>query len=141
MSAVLDSAHTGSTEHALLPHPPRSAALPGADLDMNLVAWIVERAGVRCLLETPDDSTTTLLAEPRLRKGQTRWTVRATRVRASDRDRGDHVCVGPNNDGRTAMRVLEPDERHLAALIVAQALRVEPDETLTFGEVEALGLR
>jgi hypothetical protein len=111
------------------------------DLDMNLVAWIVERAGVRCLLETPDDSTTTLLAEPRLRKGRTHWTVRATRVRAPDRDRCDHVCVGPNADGRTAMRVMEPDERHLAALIVAQALRVEPDETLTFGEVEALGLR
>ena len=107
---------------------------PGTDLDMDLVAWIVERAGVRCLLETADDGTTTILAEPLLRDGRTRWAVRATRVRA------DHVCVGPNNDGRPAVRVLEPDERRLAALIVAQALRVEPEEPMTFGEVEALGL-
>jgi hypothetical protein len=111
---------------------------PGTDLDMDLVAWIVERAGVRCLLETSDDGTTTILAEPLLRNGRTRWAVRATRVRA--RGRGDHVCVGPNNDGRPAVRVLEPDERRLAALIVAQALRVEPEEPMTFGEVEALGL-
>ncbi|WP_147259132.1 hypothetical protein [Pseudonocardia hierapolitana] len=107
---------------------------------MNLVAWIVERAGVRCLIETPDDGTTTILAEPQLRNGRTHWAVRATRVRAPDPDRCDHVRVGPNNDSPTAMRVLDPDERRLAALIVAQALRVEPEETLTSGEVEALGL-
>lgn len=118
-----------------------AATLRAADLDMNLVAWIVQLAGVRCSLETPDDSTTAILAEPRLQNGQMHWAVRATRIRAPDRDRCDHVCVGPNDDRRMAMRISEPDERHLAALIVAQALRVDPEETLTFDEVEALGLR
>jgi hypothetical protein len=132
------SARPCHNRHSQLPTPPRAATLPADDLDMNLVARIVQQAGVRCLHETPDDSTTAILAEPRLRNGQTHWTVRATRIRAHDRD---HVCVGPNNDRRMAMRILGPDERHLAALIVAQALRVDPEETLTFDEVETLGLR
>jgi hypothetical protein len=132
-----DPGHGGAHSSAA---KPLGDGLPVADLDMDLVAWIVERAGVPCLLETPDDGTTTILAEPRLQNGRTHWAVRATRVRAPDRDHSDHVCVGPNNDRLTALRVLEPDERRLAALIVAQALRVEPEEALTFGEIEALGL-
>ncbi len=135
------SARTCHNSHSRLPTPLRAATLRSADLDMNLVAWIVQLAGVRCSLETPDDSTTAILAEPRLQNGQMHWAVRATRIRAPDRDRCDHVCVGPNDDCRIAMRIVEPDERHLAALIIAQALRVNPEETLTFDEVEALGLR
>jgi hypothetical protein len=134
------SARPCHTSHRQLPTPPRAATLPGADLDMSLVARIVQQAGVRCLLVTPDDSTTVILAEPRLQNGETHFTVRATRIRAHDRNRCDHLCVGPNNDRRGAMRILEPDERHVAALIVAQALRVNAEETVTFDEVEALGL-
>jgi hypothetical protein len=114
------SARPCHNSHTRLPTPPHAATLPAADLDMNLVAWIVQLAGVRCSLETPDDSTTAILAEPRLQNGQMDWAVRATRIRAHDRDRCDHVCVGPNNDCRMAMRILQPDERHLAALIAAQ---------------------
>ncbi len=117
------------------------APLPAATgLDMHLVARIVQLAGVRCVLETPDGSPATLLAEPRHRSGRTHWTVRATGIGAHGRDRCEHVCVGPNNDRSTAVRVSGPDERHLAALIVAQALRDDPEETLTRDEVAALGL-
>ena len=108
---------------------------------MKLVARIVERAGVQCVLETVDDGMTAILAEPRTMNGQTQWVVRATRIRAYGGERCNHVCVGPNSDSQTAIRVLEPDERHLAAIIVAQALRHKPEEMLTFAEIEALGLR
>ena len=110
------------------------------DLDMDLVARIVQLAGVRCVLEKADDVTATILAEPRRESGRTYWTVRATRTRSQDRDRSDRFCVGPNDATSTAVRVSEPDERHLAALIVAQALRAEPAETLSYDEVKALGL-
>jgi hypothetical protein len=56
------------------------------------------------------------------------------------RFRNPPVRVGPNNDHGSAVRVVEPDERHVAALIVAQALRAHPEEPLTIDEVEALGL-
>lgn len=117
-----------------------ATAAPAADLDMNLVARIVQQAGVRCVLETPDGSPATILAEPRHQGGRTHWTVRATRIDSHDRERPNHFCVGPNSDRSTAVPVVEHDERHLAALIVAQALRVDPAETLTFDEIEALGL-
>jgi hypothetical protein len=112
-------------------------ALPFDDLDMRLVAQIVERAGVPCLLETTDERTTAILAEPRLHDGQPRWSVRATRVRGPDHD---HVRVGPDADHARAVQVRRPDERRLAAYIVAQALRDRPDDVLTFAEVDALGL-
>jgi hypothetical protein len=118
--------------------PLLAATATATGLDLHLVARIVQQAGVRCVLETPDDSPATLLAEPRHRRGRTDWTVRATGVGAHGRC--DHVCIGPNNDRSTAVRVSGPDERHLAALIVAQALRDDPEETLTRDEVAALGL-
>jgi hypothetical protein len=110
------------------------------DLDMDLVSRIVRQAGIDCLLQSPDDRTTVILAEPRPRGGRTRFTVRATRIRADVHGGRDHVSVGPNDARRTAMHVPEPDERHLAALILAQALRVEPDEMVTVDEIRALGL-
>jgi hypothetical protein len=123
------------------PRAPLLAATAAATgLDLHLVAWIVQQAGVRCVLETPAGSPATLLAEPRHHRGRTDWTVRATGIGAHGRTRCDHVCVGPNNDRSTTVRVSGPDERHLAALIVAQALRDDPDETLTRDEVAALGL-
>ncbi|GAA5134838.1 hypothetical protein [Pseudonocardia adelaidensis] len=132
--------HACRTGHSPLPTSPGVATLPAVDLDMNLVASIVRRAGVRCRVETPDDATTLILAEPRHLNGRMRFTVRATWARGHGRDGGDHVCVGPNDDGGTAVRLVAPDERHLAALVVAQALRVEPEETVTPDEVAALGL-
>jgi hypothetical protein len=104
-------------------------------LDMELVARILRRAGVQCLLHAPDDRTTVLLAEPR--PGDSGFAVRATLVRERGRE---HLSVGPNDTRRAALPVPKPDERRVAAFVLAQALRVEPGEPVTADEVRALGL-
>jgi hypothetical protein len=115
-----------------------------ADVDMALVARIVGRAGVRCVLEEPVPGMPTILAEPRGRAG---WAVRATL--SAHREHAYLAWVGPNDgdgdgdgggDGGAALCVPEPDERHLAALIVAQSLRADPAQALTVDEIDALGL-
>jgi hypothetical protein len=112
---------------------------PAPPPDLALVAQIVRRAGVHCVLERPDGGAATLLAEPREAGDRVHWTVRAT-LHDARGGRAGHACVGPNHAHGRAVRLRDPDERHLAALIVAQALRADPDEALTADEVDVLGL-
>jgi hypothetical protein len=103
-------------------------------IDLDMVAEIVRRAGLDCRVD-PHTSEVLLARRTASRPGP--WTVTAgTFSSAATRSR---AFVGPADSTRT--RVLRtPDERHLAALVVLQALRDDPRELLTHDEAAACGL-
>ncbi|WP_433502605.1 hypothetical protein ACQP04_22835 [Pseudonocardia halophobica] len=106
----------------------------GADaLDVELVAQIVRRAGLDCRI---DGTSPFLLRARTAARDHAPWTVIAGTCHNHPAPR---AFVGPAGSTRT--RVLrEPDERHLAALVVLQALRRDPHELLTHDEASASGL-
>ncbi|ODU04374.1 MAG: hypothetical protein ABS81_10770 [Pseudonocardia sp. SCN 72-86] len=106
---------------------------PDTPIDLNLVAEIARRAGLDCRL---DNQSPAAVHARRAGCGAAAWTVSAG------------ICtdtavplafVGPTNSPRTRL-LRNPDERHLAALIVLQALRDDPEELLTHDEAAACGL-
>ncbi|HLU54790.1 MAG TPA: hypothetical protein VKZ81_04960 [Pseudonocardia sp.] len=105
--------------------------------DLGIVAWIVRAAGVPCALDTRP-GVRTIWAEPRGREGrEPRWTVRV-RQRL---DSGE-TSVGPAHDDGPVIPVAPGcDERELAAIVIAQSLRVDPLQPLTGEEARAAGLR
>jgi len=104
--------------------------------DLGLVAQIVRIAGVPCALDVAPGATT-IWAEPRHRDGRAiGWTVRVRQRR----DTGE-VTMGPADGDGPGLRIAAGcDERELAAIVVAQSLRVDPLRPLTDGEAGAAGL-
>ncbi|GAY08222.1 hypothetical protein [Pseudonocardia sp. N23] len=100
---------------------------------LELVAEIVRRAGLDCRSD-PDDDDVVLARRPAPANGP--WTVRAGWC--AD-DSGARAFVGPA-DGHRARLVRSRNSRSLAALILVQALRDDPDELVSLGEAAACGL-
>jgi hypothetical protein len=120
-------------------HPPELRA----DTDMDLVARIIRAAGVPCVLDI-GRGTSTIWAEPRPAHASptsgngTAWTVQVVQRRSGS---AEEIWVGPARGGRPTVRVRPgSDERELAALVVAQALRVDPCLPLSPEEADAAGL-
>ena len=105
-------------------------------LDLALVVEIARRAGIRCdLAEAGRD--TVVRAVPNV--GAARWTVHAGVRPDPDGGRSWELFVGPPGSERFR-HVRDADERHLAALLVAQALASDPTRPLADDEISALGL-
>lgn len=69
------------------------------------------------------------------------WTVRAGRYPQRDTiHEGAAYYVGPADRTRGVRVARPPDERYLASLILAQALRADPRQLMPFEEIKALGL-
>lgn len=107
---------------------------PKDQIDFQLVAEIVRLAGLDCRVERRPAEV--LRARPIASRSDL-WTVTAGSSRSTDAPR--RAFVGPV--GSTSVRLVRiADERHLAALVVLQAFRENPDEPLTYDEVAACGL-
>ena len=121
---------TGRDQHDDEPTSPDTSA----PVDLELVAKIVRRAGLDCRVD-PHHSPGALRAR-RLDRDGAVWTVSAGRCS----DTGVPLAfVGPTASSR-ARPLRNPDERHLAALVVLQALREDPGELFTHDEATACGL-
>lgn len=103
------------------------------EIDLQLVAQIVRRAGLDCQVDKTH-ATTTLHARKAM--GDPAWTVIAG---ISSDPSTPLTFIGPTDSTRTRL-LRDPDERHLAALIVLQAQRDNPRELLTHDEATASGL-
>lgn len=107
----------------------------GDTLDLDLVAHIVRRAGLDCRVDgTP---ATAALRARRADCGPASWTVVAGVCGAGPTT--PVAFVGPTGSTSTRL-VRDPDERHLAALVLLQALRDDPQEPFTHDEASASGL-
>jgi len=105
--------------------------------DLHLVVEIVRRAGIACeIVEQPDASPLIRARSPD--STSTAWTVHAGRY-PTDPDRPAGAFVGPADS--TRVRTLrDPDERRIAAHVVAQALHRDPTTVVGCDELGALGL-
>jgi hypothetical protein len=104
-------------------------------LDLDLVAHIVRRAGLDCRID--GDPTVTVVRARRADCTSSAWTVVAGVCGTGPAP--PLAYVGPAGSASTNV-VRGPDERHLAALVVLQALRAAPHELLTHDEASASGL-
>jgi hypothetical protein len=102
-------------------------------IDLDVVAQIVRRAGLDCQVSP----SSTALRARRPARGPAPWTVAAGICRGYPLT--PLAFVGPTGSTRTRL-LRDPDERHLAALIVLQAHRDDPHELLTHDEASASGL-
>lgn len=123
--------HPNVTTH----HDRSPAPAAGATLDFELVALIVRRAGLDCQVE--EASSPPILLARRTNCDPAPWTVTAGTCLAGPTT--SLVFVGPAGAARTRL-VLDPDERHLAALVVLQAHRDDPEELFSHDEASAAGL-
>ncbi|MFC5948255.1 hypothetical protein ACFQH9_08200 [Pseudonocardia lutea] len=114
-----------ATRHDLTP--------PGAAIDLELVAEIVRRAGLDC---RPDPHRNGALRARRAARDSGTWTVSAGRCGGTE---APLAYVGPAGSPRARL-LRNPDERRLAALVVLQALREDPDELVTHDEAIVCGL-
>ncbi|MCE3555667.1 hypothetical protein LWC33_30005 [Pseudonocardia sp. RS11V-5] len=105
---------------------------PAAPVDLALVAEIVRRAGLDCRVDPAPPGA----LRARRAHGPGPWTVSAGSCREAT---APLAFVGPTGSSRTRL-LRNPDERHLAALVVLQALRPDPDEPFTHDEAAACGL-
>ncbi|MEU7811181.1 hypothetical protein [Pseudonocardia sp. NPDC049154] len=102
-------------------------------IDLHLVAQIVRRAGLDCRVDTTPAAPT---LHARKAMSDPAWTV----IAGTCNDPSTPLAfVGPTGSTRTRL-LRDPDERHLAALIVLQAFRDDPHELLTHGEATASSL-
>jgi hypothetical protein len=116
-------------------------------LDMTLVARMVRTAGVDCV-HAADEAGDVLLAGRRHdAPNGGLWAARARRewpgrAAAAPTDDVAVLWAGPDDDGvTTPVRVVtDSDERQIAALVVAQALRSDPSRPLNAGEIHTIGL-
>lgn len=106
---------------------------PDAPINLDLVAEIVRRAGLDCHVDRHSPGA---LRARKAGRDPAAWTVNA----GSYSDTAVSLAfVGPTSSPRTRL-LRNPDERHLAALIVLQALRDDPEELFTYDEAIACGL-
>jgi hypothetical protein len=105
-----------------------------APVDLELVAEIVRRAGLDCRVDPPHPPGALRARRPG--RDAAKWTVSAGSCSATA---VPLAFVGPTDSPRARL-LRNPDERHLAALVVLQALREDPDELFTQDEATACGL-
>lgn len=116
-------------------HHDGAPAQDGGTLDLELVAHIVRRAGLDCRVEEASSPRT--LRARRTNRDPAPWTVTAGISRADPTT--SLAFVGPAGSALTRL-VRDPDERHLAALVVLQAHRDDPEELFSHDEASASGL-
>ncbi|GAA4707073.1 hypothetical protein GCM10023215_54840 [Pseudonocardia yuanmonensis] len=103
------------------------------EIDLQLVAQIVRRAGLDCRVDKNPAAT---VLHARKAMDAPAWTV----IAGTCADPSTPLAfIGLTDSIRTRV-VRDPDERHLAALIVLQVLRNNPHELLTYDEAAASGL-
>lgn len=112
----------------------RGLALIATVIDLHLVAEIVRLAGLQCQVE--HHPVALLRARPAGNRSGS-WTVAAGSCQNADAT--FLAFVGPAHAKRTRL-LRTADERQLAALIVLQALRDNPDEPISHEEAAACGL-
>lgn len=107
-----------------------------AAVDLHLVMDIVRRTGLECEVVRRDDADLLLRAR---QPGSPTWTVHAGLSRRGTGGRPPGAFVGPAGAARVR-RLHGPDERRVAALIMAQAHDADPTRALSQDTISALGL-
>lgn len=97
---------------------------------------ILRRTGLDCELVRKHGADPLLRAR---RPGSPTWTVHAGPCRIGTEPRIAGAFVGPAGSARVR-RLREPDERQVAALVMAQALHPDPGRPLTDDTASALGI-
>ncbi len=103
--------------------------------DLQLVVEIVHRAGLDCELVRRQNAHPVIRARPSSSRA---WTARAGLCSADPRHPAGPF-VGPADSPQRRL-LHEPDERQVAALVIAQALHPDPSTIVSSEEVSALGL-